>query len=490
MADLKKQTALWIQEDPTKTLEFLTCVGIGPWNPGRPSVNINYCPAGQYGKFVARTITTGEVAISTLDLNAVMNSVHNFILETNCPGDYRVNWGCRGDRFVLSAYLYGLAVFRAIFTTSQIPEVGLREPSADEQVENTGQLSVLDYAYVKKLVGSRQGLAATQGVNDMHFLPEICADECNAFTGLGEVGYAVLDTDYLGIYGDTVLFTENGGALWAATPTSPFLVLGRNATSVLTIITAEGHRVLVTGGAMAATFPEIAFSDDEGLLWTNVQIVDAGGGGRGVNMLTRDSLGRIWAAFDEGRIYRSDNQGESWIVFEDGVETIQNLNDIVFFDENVGYAVGNAGVVLGTINGEDWDVIGSPVGIGINILSVAVNRYGHVFVTTNDTRLFRSVDGGGEWEELVDLAVGTINRTRFDAAHRYFGYLIWDNGGPIGTLYRSEDGGSTWLATALVGQTPANAGLDALFVNDTNMVYVGGEPVGGTSFIAKFIRRA
>ena len=268
------------------------------------------------------------------------------------------------------------------------------------------------------------------------------------------------------------------------------MVLGRNATAVVTIITSEDHRVVVAGGAMPATFPEIAYSDDRGVNWNNVQIADAGGGGRGVNMLTIDPLGRVWAVFDEGRIYRSDNQAQSWTVFEDGVETVQNLLDIVFYDENVGYAVGNAGIVLQTINGEDWDQIGSPVGIGVNILSVAVNRYGHVFVTTNDTRLFRSVDGGANWVEILDQLVGTINRVRFDAAHRYFGYFIWDNAAPAGQLWRTEDGGSTWAAEVLVGQTPANNGLDALFVNDTNMVYIGGEPVGGTSFIAKFIRRA
>jgi hypothetical protein len=53
-------------------------------------------------------------------------------------------------------------------------------------------------------------------------------------------------------------------------------------------------------------------------------------------------------------------------------------------------------------------------------------------------------------------------------------------------VWRSEDGGNTWAPET----TPPNAGLNALFVNDSNMLYIGGEPVGGTSFIAKYIRQA
>lgn len=490
MSDLVKQTALYIQQDPTQAPSFLTCYGVGAFTPGRPSVNVSYCPGGQFGQWAARRITTGEIATSTLDLNSVMNSVHNYILEQNCPAEYRVNWGCRGNRYVVTNYLLGLVILRAIFTTSQIPEAGLREPGAEELVENTGQLSVLEYSFVKRLAGARQGVTSTQGVNDISFLPEICADECNDYTGLGEEGYAVLDTDYLGVYGDTVLHTADGGGTWAATATSPFLVLGRNATSVVTMVTSSGHRVVVAGGAMPAAYPEISYSDDTGTIWYNIQIADVGGGGRGVNMLTIDPLGRIWAAFDDGRIYRSDDQAESWTVYEDGVETLQDLNDIVFYDENVGYAVGDAGVVLQTTDGETWDALTGPVAVGVNILSVAVNRWGHVFVTTNDTRLFRSVDEGDTWEELRDLAVGSINRIRFDPQHRYFGYMIWDNAGPVGQLLRSEDGGTTWRAEVLVGTTPTNAGLDAIFVCDPNMVYIGGEPQGGTSYIAKFIRQA
>jgi photosystem II stability/assembly factor-like uncharacterized protein len=110
-------------------------------------------------------------------------------------------------------------------------------------------------------------------------------------------------------------------------------------------------------------------------------------------------------------------------------------------------------------------------------------------VSTNDARLFRSQDSGVTWETMLDLAVGSINQVRFDSDFRYFGYLIHTNSTPLGTVYRSEDGGNTWAPVGTPATDYPNAGLNCMAICDANMLYAGGAPQGGLSFVAKFERQ-
>jgi hypothetical protein len=50
-------------------------------------------------------------------------------------------------------------------------------------------------------------------------------------------------------------------------------------------------------------------------------------------------------------------------------------------------------------------------------------------------------------------------------------------------VLRSTDGGASFRLWAL--NMPTNSGLNALYVCDPNFIFVGGEPQGGTAFIAK-----
>lgn len=478
------KSALFIQVDPAEEYEYLTCVGVGATALPRRAQEIVYCPGVSFeGDFEPSDFVAGEQSEATMALTRPLYNVYNYLLELDCRFNNRLNWGCRGDRPILWGYELSLLFVQSIFTTGALDKGAVIAPGENARVMTSGDLKALRWAFLRQLSGVRQTIAATQGVNDINFLPKICYSKCSSYVGLGQEGYAVLDTDYLGIYGDTVLHTDDYGGTWTATPTSPFLTLGRNATAVLTVILpGDAHRVIVAGGPSPATWPEIGYSDDEGANWINVNPCTVGHGGDGVNALFRDRLGRIWAALDDGTICLSADQGATWSTAEDGVETGEDLNDIAFYTEQVGYAVGDNNAVLKTTDGgATWDLITGPTA-AINLLSIAVNYMGFVFVSTNDARLFRSRDGGATWEAMLDLLVGSINRVRFDPKLQYVGYLIHDDGTPRGTMHRSEDGGVTWRAVT----TPANNGLNAVFICDPNTIYIGGEVVGTTGFIGKF----
>jgi len=487
------EQGLFVQEDPSGVMEPLTCIGIGDVTIPKGERTIVYCPAALAGQYDAAGFIRGEAGPVTLQITRPLSTVYNYLLEAVCSAVYRVNVVCpETPRYLVTNYLWSLFLYGGEFTTGAITGLAALQPADNARVNTTGDLAALNADFIKRLQSIRQTLTQTQDVNGIDMLARSCGSKCGIFRALCQEGYAVLDTDYIGVYGDTVLYTDDGGALWTPTVTGPFAWVGRNATDVKTIVTAGGHRVIVSGGALPGAPPEIAYSDNGGVLWVNVNPeAGVGTGNRGVNALAWDARLRLWAAADDGRIYVSTNIGTGWTIAEAGVETVQDLNDIVFYSDLVGYAVGDSAVAPATgafertTDGATWDLLAGPVA-GVNLLSVAVNRYGHVFVGTNDARIFRSIDGGANWVEVLDLVGGTIDVIEFEPNNKYIGYAVWNNAAPDGIVYRTEDGGSTWVAGEIGLTTPNNNGIYALAVCDANNFFAGGDVTGLTSWIAKF----
>jgi len=158
----------------------------------------------------------------------------------------------------------------------------------------------------------------------------------------------------------------------------------------------------------------------------------------------------------------------------------------VFYDERIGYVVGDSNAMLRTTDGETFGLITGPA-VGSDLTSVAVNYLGHVYVTASNGAIYRSTDDGDSWATVVAAGVyGTDGRRiRFDRRLRYFGGLLVNGAGPVGTVYRSEDGGASWNGW----EVPTNAGLNGIFVADPNMLYFCGEPQGGTTYIGVLNRQ-
>ena len=87
---------------------------------------------------------------------------------------------------------------------------------------------------------------------------------------------------------------------------------------------------------------------------------------------------------------------------------------------------------------------------------VYVAALGHAFGPHPDRGVFRSTDGGGTWEKVlatgneagaIDLSMDPGNPRRLYAAAWRMRRRFWDieSGGPGSGLYRSADGGDTWV---------------------------------------------
>jgi photosystem II stability/assembly factor-like uncharacterized protein len=474
---------LFIQQDPADVYAFLTCTGVGNITIPKGTRTLKYKQdLRRSGRIKAAGAITSAADFTTASITRPLESVNNYLHEIVCPFNARINWACRGTRPLLTNYELGALLYDAAFTTGTI-ETPLAGEGDNDRINTTGDLSATLFTYVYPLDGETLTLTSTTDIYALAVVPSECASKCGHKVGLGEIVWAGLEyTAYTIGY---ILVNKNYGAggSWVNPGWWPFSV-GGDISSIVIVDGQNGYRVICARGSAGAGPAEISYSDDEGV--TGTDVVVGAVNGQTIQMLRKDWRGRVWAAASAGDIYVSSNNGVTWT--ETGSSaTAQDLYDIVFFDENKGYAVGDNNAFVYTTNGGTTWTAGTGPSAGDNLLSMDVNYAGHIYAANDDAELWRSTDEGDTWELMLNLA-GSIDQVRFDEDFRYFGYLVNDDATPIGTLYRSEDAGNTWVQVGVPATDYDNAGLNCVAICDPNMLYVGGAPHGGVSFAAKFER--
>jgi len=469
------------QTERRNSFKWLTCTGIGDINKPEGDSTPQYCPDPMNsGKFKIDGSIKGEPGFGTYTITKPLATVANFILDLNCDFVLRINWVCRGNRQdpdnfeIATLLLDSEANAKGIGNPVRGPE------DTEARVNTTMNVNFTDWITLYHLTVEAQTLTNTANGNAVWFFPQRCEDRCGDARGLCEHGIMGLDNSAGYLYDSEVKKTTDGDN-WAATAADPF-TFGGNIQAITGLETVSGERYLTFRGESVPAAPaEASYSDDHGVSWTNTFIGAVNG--QTVNAVTITGA-KIMVACSGGYIYKSENSGESWTAVESAVETTQDLTDIVFYDDKNGYCVGNANVFLFTQDGGETWSSGTGPAAGKNLLSVAVNDKDHVFVGTNDARLFRTEDGTATvptWEEWLNLSSGSVDWIEFDE-HQYVGYMIYNTAAPRGYVYRSDDGGATW--NRISGQ-PTNSGLNDGHVCDANNAVVVGEAHGGNTFAAK-----
>ena len=142
------------------------------------------------------------------------------------------------------------------------------------------------------------------------------------------------------------------------------------------------------------------------------------------------------------------------------------LLGISFADTSVGYACGDGGLIIKTIDGgSNWSLLST--GIVQNLWDIKVipkSNGKKVIAVGEDNTVIKSMDGGVTWKSQV---------IPFLAGSFVFGIQCLDSlnyfacGGDYGTfsgaVLRTKDGGATWTST----NVPGSIFLDKLFMLDT-----------------------
>jgi photosystem II stability/assembly factor-like uncharacterized protein len=476
---LNAEGGFFYQLKRSEAFAWLTCTGVGDIDIPMGDATPMYCPDPlNSGRFRIEGFVRGDAGPGTYRIERPLFSVYTWFMHRKSAFQGRVNWTCRGSR--MDPQNYEIAV---ILHGSEPTRRGVANPTrlpdgTNARVLVNSDLNFIQELWLYRLRIARQTVINTANGNSVFFLPERPEDRCGPARDLCEYGIIGLDRAAGYLYDSEVKYTKTGGSTWIMATVDPF-TWGGHISKVWIFETLSGSRWVTFRESPVIGAPaESAYSVDEGVSWANRTMGTLLN--QGINDATLCGANMI-AVGTGGYIYVSSDQANSWTVQEAGVETAQDLNGVIFHSDQIGYAVGNSNAFLTTNDGgQDW-AAGTGPAAGRNLLTVAVNDQGHIFIGTNDGRLFRSEDGGDTWTAIVDMGVGTIDDIQFDEATRYIGLLVWNTAAPVGAAYRSEDGGATWFEAA---EMPANSGINDAFMCDHNHFAFVGEAHGGSTFIA------
>ena len=160
----------------------------------------------------------------------------------------------------------------------------------------------------------------------------------------------------------------------------------------------------------------------------------------------------LFAGNNNGKIFRSTDNGTSWAIVYNGVSGTRT-DELVISDTNL-FAANDAGVLRSTNNGTSWTVAGL-TNLGPQALAISPNGTGgtNIFAGTYQSGVFRSTDNGTSWTAINTGLVGNalkITALFISDTNLFAG--TWGDG-----VYRSTNNGTSW--------TVASTGLTSNFVH-------------------------
>ncbi len=163
---------------------------------------------------------------------------------------------------------------------------------------------------------------------------------------------------------------------------------------------------------------------------------------------------------NHGAIYHTNNGGESWYLKD---SCRYELNDLFFLSQDTGYVVGGGrgqtAVLRTTDAGESWD---------------SLNAWGghmHTVFFVNDTlgwvagergAVSKTVDGGDSWN-TTHVDVGFSHISSFHAIDQDTAWMVGDD-----QIFKTEDGGEEWEPLA----DPANGRYQACYFSNSKSGWV------------------
>jgi photosystem II stability/assembly factor-like uncharacterized protein len=478
--------SLWIQRDgPNTQPQWLGCHLLGDTDIPKGDIELIYCvdPSGPNRHKVVGSIKGAAGAITT-SITYQLQDVFDFMERLDCPYTLFVNMVKSGPM-----NLFSNADRRFIFVNAQNTSEGLtgltaRSPDDNTRSDGTADISAEELLRTIEQTVTRQSISETQSIVGITFCNEAqCRTDENIARDICEVGFAstVADTGVAA----NVLSTTNG-ATWTATSADPFAADEDCGGIVCFELGRDETRVIVARGETDGSNPaEIAYSDDSGATWTNVNVGSTNGQFNEFN-LAMFALDRnnVWCGTDDGYIYKSEDAGLTWTAQESGSITTAGITCIRFVDEDVGWACGEGNIVMRTVDGgTSWSAVTGPTAqAGVDAHVVEPLDRNRAWIGYEDGDLYYTVDAGVDgWNarSFTGSGVGVVQDIRFH--NEQHGYLLRDNASPVANVLETVDGGYSWSGLT----TPTNSGGTQLWVCDDWNFYISGLANASTGYIAK-----
>lgn len=304
---------------------------------------------------------------------------------------------------------------------------------------------------------------------------ETCSGQCDKKSGLCQ--YLIATADAVTLSTADVMRTVDGGSTWVNCAAVPFAADEDIVTGVCFQKDKTTTRILVARSVEATpTNPlEVAYSDDDGATWTNVDVEASGTryvvGSDGLFLLDPK---HVWIVSSGGYIFFTSDGGASWTEQDGGTLTTGDYNAVKFSSSDSGYAVAAAGVVAKTDDGGiTWSactvITGTP-----SVLSVEVFGKDIAIVGDDNGAMWKTWDGGVTWTQLYSGSTA-INSIKF--YNDFTGFAV-----DSGTVLKTKNGGEDWET---VSGLPAVTEFNDIVVCDDNTAYVVGEDSANDGILFK-----
>lgn len=441
------QGRVWLQpEGPASPFVYGGCYGMGDMAIPEGDLTPIFCPSPtQYNKWDVKGQIRGTPGQKTTSLEAPLETV-NYLHRLLCPFGIHVRLGECGTPDAPDDWETIIAIRGAQITNRGITNLNMRTPDGNAEILTTADISFDSYVIMKRLNMSAvaTGAGATGHIQALSFCDDVsCPGACGAGGPGCQTGYAV--TAGITINGEQIRKTEDGGATWEAI-TSPFTSLYDDIVDVA----CKGEVVIIVNGTTAG---QIGRSQDGGDTWSVVSLPDAIIA-RSVFMLDQNN---VWVAGDDGYVWYSADGGLTWETQANGGATTEDLLDIFMFDIENGWAVGEAGSVIATTDGDTWAAQSSGTANQLNTVHFITQFIG--YAGGNSGTLLKTIDGGNTW--TVQSWFGAVGDTinSISSCEEQFVYFAGTTTAPAGFIYQSIDGGATAKQLVL----PSNTGLNEIF---------------------------
>lgn len=230
------------------------------------------------------------------------------------------------------------------------------------------------------------------------------------------------------------------------------MAIDKNNSDLIYVGTGESN---AGGGSLAYDGNGVYLSDDAGNSWTSIGLENVGSIGR-VVIDPQDSekvfvaaMGTLFANNSERGIYRTEDGGDTW-------------EQVLFLSDSTG------GIDL-AIHPSDGNIVYAAM--WERIRRPHDRAYGGA-----TSGIYKTEDGGDTWNELtIGLPSIPQNKGRIGMAisesdpNILYAYYAQTDG-PISGIFRSEDGGETWVSKSIAGvsNVPFIWWFGKIFVNPTD----------------------
>lgn len=167
----------------------------------------------------------------------------------------------------------------------------------------------------------------------------------------------------------------------------------------------------------------------------------------------------VYAVSDQ-KFYKSLDSGTSWVSIDLNIP--ETFFDLVFFDANLGFAIGTNGTILKTVDaGTTWSTI--PTGTTEDLFSMAMISLNDIWVVGSQGTVLHSTNGGNTWALDNSLTTEKLNSVKF---YGNIGFIAGNNA----TLLHTSDYGITWTPVSL----STTDDLFSLNVTENNTQFLAG----------------